>query len=65
MNTTLRQALIDLCSWIPGSRAVPAPRNDGMWGFLHQLWDARADLRSTNARGGHGTSAASQPRNRL
>jgi hypothetical protein len=29
MNTGSRLNLAGPCSWVPGSRAVPAPRNDG------------------------------------
>jgi hypothetical protein len=28
MNTCLAKVFAGLCSWLPGSRALPAPRND-------------------------------------
>jgi hypothetical protein len=33
-------ALMDLCSWVPGSRALPPPGNVGLSGFLHELGGA-------------------------
>jgi hypothetical protein len=37
MNTGVCQALIALCSWIPGPQAVRAPRNDDARGFRYKL----------------------------
>jgi len=28
MNTCFANVFVGLCSWIPGARALPAPRND-------------------------------------
>jgi hypothetical protein len=51
MNTCFAQALTGLCSWIPGSRAVPAPRKDIVFEFPDGLLrggdDTIRDLRST------------------
>src|SRR5712671_2365102 len=37
MNTGHSQGAAGLCSWIPGSRAAPAPRNDEYLGYRHTL----------------------------
>jgi hypothetical protein len=37
MNTRFRQVFTGLCSWIPGSRAVPAPRKDIVCEFPDNL----------------------------
>ena len=34
MNTGHSEVSAGLCSWLPGSRAVPEPRNDKYLGFL-------------------------------
>ena len=33
MNTCFVNVFAGLCSWLPGSRAVPAPRNDKIFEF--------------------------------
>ena len=37
MNTGHSQAGRGLCSWVPGSRAEPEPRNDGYFRFSDSL----------------------------
>ncbi len=37
MNTCLSRTLEGPCSWIPGSRAAPAPRDDNALLFFHAL----------------------------
>ena len=37
MNTGHSQAGRGLCSWVPGSRAAPEPRNDEYLGFTDSL----------------------------
>src|SRR5690349_6833710 len=37
MNTDPSTICAGLCSWVPGSQAVPAPRNDDDLEFLHTL----------------------------
>jgi hypothetical protein len=34
MNTIFANVFKALCSWLPGSRATPAPRNDEVLNFL-------------------------------
>jgi hypothetical protein len=37
MDTSLYLVVDGLCPWLPGSRAVPAPRNDSVWGIPYGL----------------------------
>ena len=46
MNTGFCRALVGLCSWIPGSRPSPAPRNDDLWAFPAGLFRRSAKGRT-------------------
>ena len=51
MNTGLSEGGAGLCSWVPGSRAAPTPRNDGYLGFPDSLAGRGPFRRSTNIPG--------------